>query len=640
MKNFIIGTAGHVDHGKTSLIKSLTGRDTDRLQEEKKRGITIELGFTYIDLPHFPRTGIIDVPGHEKFIRNMLMGSGGIDYAMLVVAADESVMKQTKEHLEILNLVGVKNGIVVITKKDLATDEMINICKEDIKNLVKGTFLENSKIAVVSTKTGEGIDELKNTLDEELLKLQDKDIKEDFRYCVDRSFTLQGIGTVVTGTVLNGSIDLNTEVYLYPSATPLKIRSLQVHGENVEKAYAGERLAINITNLKKEEIERGDIIAKKDSLTITKLLDCKIKLLPDSEFNLKNNSRVHFYLSSRSDIAKVVLIGIEELKKGEETYAQLRFTKDVVAKKNDHFVIRFFSPEVTIGGGVVLDKDPIKKKHKNLSAAENIKLREIGSEKDQIYQVIIESKNNIYDIDTIASKVSMDKDTVNGAISKLLSDGKIFKITSKLDNKNYYISDVNEVRIAQFITNLLAEFHKENNLKEGMSKEAVRSQLLSEKGIVRADEIISHFINKKIIKENNSYISLYNFSINAIGSEDKTTKEIEDIFKNYGLELPVLNVVYEELEKKYKNNNFRKNITYLLNNKILIKIDDKYILHKDNLDMAINKINEFGRDKKIILGEFRDYMGISRKVALALLDYFDKKGITIKNGDERVLRKK
>ena len=262
MKNFIIGTAGHVDHGKTSLIKSLTGRDTDRLQEEKKRGITIELGFTYIDLPHFPKTGIIDVPGHEKFIRNMLMGSGGIDFAMLVVAADESVMKQTKEHLEILNLVGVKNGIVVITKKDLASDEMINICKDDIKNLAKGTFLENSKICIVSTRTNEGIDELKNTLDEELLKLQDKDIKEDFRYCVDRSFTLQGIGTVVTGTVLNGSIDLNTEVYLYPSAIPLKIRSLQVHGENVERAYAGERLAINITNLKKEEIEREMNIIK------------------------------------------------------------------------------------------------------------------------------------------------------------------------------------------------------------------------------------------------------------------------------------------------------------------------------------------------------------------------------------------
>lgn len=634
MKNFIIGTSGHVDHGKTTLIKALTGRDTDRLTEEKKRGITIELGFTYIDLPHFKKTGIIDVPGHEKFVKNMLMGSGGIDFVMLVIAADESIMPQTTEHLDILNLLGIEHGMVVISKKDLVDNDTLSMCIEEIKELVKGTFLENSKILPVSSTTGEGIEELKNIIDEELLKLDEKNTNEPFRLCVDRSFTLKGIGTVITGTVLNGKVDLNTECVLLPKNIPLKIRSLQVHNGDVETAFAGERLAMNIANLKKEDIDRGDIIAKKDSLTITKMLDCKIKLIKNSEYKLKNNSFVHMYMLSRAIIAKVVLMGRDILNEGEECYAQLRFNEDIIAKKNDTFIIRFLSPEVTIGGGVILDKDPIKKKSKNEEAEKSIEIREIGKEIEQVYQVLKESKNSIYNIDTIIDKGSFKKDNIKNYLNKLLENKNVVKLTNK-DNEEFYMADVNENRIRLYTKNILSEYHKENNLKEGMSLEALRSKLINEKAIYDCDLLIDYWKNKKIIKENNGLVSLYEFKIEKAEGDEDLINKILKRYKDVKFEIPILSVIEQEFSI---NKRFKPVLTSLLKEGKLVKLDDKTIIHRENLDYALQKLKEIGNKKPIVLGEYRDAIGASRKIALAILDYCDYKGWTVKNGDERTLK--
>lgn len=344
MKHVIIGTAGHVDHGKTLLIQALTGIDTDRLVEEKKRGITIELGFAHLDWPDGTQAGIVDVPGHEKFIRNMLAGAGGIDLAMLVIAADDGVMPQTVEHLDILTLLGIQDGLVVITKADLVDPEWLEMMREEVAERIKGSFLEGKPIVTVSACTGQGIPELKDMLRSLVQKAEEKSLRIPFRLPIDRVFSVDGFGTVVTGTLIEGSMKEGDLAELVPSGTQTRIRNLQVHGKNAETAYAGQRVAINLANVKKTDIQRGDVVAKPGTVRISRMLDVRLRNLPDSDRIIKNDSQVHLFHGTAQLLAKVVLFGREELKPGESCYAQLRLTEPIASKNGDRFVIRFFLP--------------------------------------------------------------------------------------------------------------------------------------------------------------------------------------------------------------------------------------------------------------------------------------------------------
>ena len=373
-RHIIIGTAGHIDHGKTWLVKALTGTDTDRLAEEKKRGITIENGFAFLQLPNGEEAGIIDVPGHEKFIKNMLAGAGGIHIAMLVIAADEGVMPQTREHLDILSLLGIRRGVVVITKGDLEWKPGL---REEIQMFVAGTFLEKAAVVVTSAVDGRGIEDLRRILWQMCLEeTQGGDYAQrnasvnSFRLPIDRVFSLKGFGTIVTGTLLDGALDMDSSAMLYPKAQLVKVRGIQVHGQNVSRAFPGQRVAVNLAGIGKEEISRGEILAAADSMESTMMADVKLRLLKSGHRSLKSGARVHLYHGAAELICKVILLDREVMKTGEEAVVQLRMEQQTAMKAGDHFVIRFYSPVETIGGGVVENPNALKRKRRRKLGAE------------------------------------------------------------------------------------------------------------------------------------------------------------------------------------------------------------------------------------------------------------------------------
>lgn len=373
-RHIIIGTAGHIDHGKTWLVKALTGTDTDRLAEEKKRGITIENGFAFLKLPNGEEAGIIDVPGHEKFIKNMLAGAGGIHIAMMVIAADEGVMPQTREHLDILSLLGIRRGVVVITKGDLEWKPGL---REEIQMFVAGTFLEKAAVVVTSAVDGRGIEDLRRILWQKCLEeTQGGDYAQrnasvnSFRLPIDRVFSLKGFGTIVTGTLLDGALDMDSSAMLYPKAQLVKVRGIQVHGQNVSRAFPGQRVAVNLAGIGKEEISRGEILAAADSMESTMMADVKLRLLKSGHRSLKSGARVHLYHGAAELICKVILLDREVMKPGEEAVVQLRMEQQTAMKTGDHFVIRFYSPVETIGGGVVENPNAVKRKRRRKLGAE------------------------------------------------------------------------------------------------------------------------------------------------------------------------------------------------------------------------------------------------------------------------------
>ena len=411
MRNVIVGTAGHIDHGKTCLIQALTGIDTDRLKEEKQRGITIELGFADLPNDRGLDIGIIDVPGHEKFIRHMLAGIGGIDLVLLVVAADEGFMPQTIEHFGIIKMLGISKGIVVITKIDMVDEEWLGIIREDIQDHVTGTFLENAPVIEVSSRTGEGIESLKECIlslasqcggryeDPELLRLP-----------IDRVFTISGFGTVVTGTLLEGSVRLGDEVTLYPSELKAKVRNLQIHGVDTLQAKAGQRTAINLTGIKKEDICRGHVISRSRSLENTYMLDVRIDMFDQTRRTLKNGSRVHFYCGTAELLCKVVLLDTEALSEGQTGFAQLRFEEPVAVRNTDRFILRFYSPMETIGGGIILDATAKKKKRFDRKALQSLMERDSGDEKRMLSEQFLQQSRSLSTREEVLRKSSLPRE--------------------------------------------------------------------------------------------------------------------------------------------------------------------------------------------------------------------------------------
>ena len=420
MKHGIIGTAGHVDHGKTVLTKALTGMDTDRLAEEKCRGITIDLGFAHLDWPDGTQAGIVDVPGHEKFIKNMLAGAGGIDLALLVVAADEGVMPQTVEHLDILSLLGIRDGIVVLTKADLADADWLEMIRKQVQELVRGTFLEGAPILPVSAVTGSGIPELNEQLHSLVLHTKEKSTLAPFRLPIDRVFSVDGFGTVVTGTLTEGAVRVGDAVELVPSGLQSRVRTLQVHGESVDAAYAGQRAALNLTNLQRTEVHRGDAAVRPGGVRPSRMLDVRLRCLESAKRTVLNGSQVHLYHGTSVHLAKAVLLDRDELPPGAQCFAQLRLTEPMAVKQGDRFVIRFYSPVETIGGGTVLDPRPLRHKRHDPAVLDSLVLREQGSGSQRLLQATEEFGVSLPDSSQLAERSGLD----TGAAVSLLESGK------------------------------------------------------------------------------------------------------------------------------------------------------------------------------------------------------------------------
>ncbi|WIF94444.1 selenocysteine-specific translation elongation factor [Caminicella sporogenes] len=631
MKNIIIGTAGHIDHGKTTLIKALTGIETDRLKEEKKRGITIDLGFAFFKLPNGRRAGIVDVPGHERFIKNMLAGASGIDLVLFVIAADEGVMPQTQEHLDILSYLDVKKGIIVLTKCDLVDEEWIKLVAEDIKERVKGTFLEDAPIVEVSSINGKGLDKLKSIIMEMTEEVEEKKCNVPCRLPIDRIFTLSGFGTVVTGTLIEGVIEEKQIVYIYPKGLEAKVRSIQVHGESVNKAYAGQRVAVNLTGIKKEDIDRGDVLAAPNSMKSSMIIDVKLNLLKTSNRKVENWNRLRLYHGTKEVLCRVVLLDRDELYPGESCFAQLRLEEEISSKYGDKFVVRYYSPLETIGGGVILDPNPPKHKRFREEIISELESKSKGNKENIIEKIILKFSDKYPDIDFISIQSGISKNEIENIIDKLVKDELVIKFSENTFVHRDYINNLEEKLIK-----LLNDYHSKNPLKPGLSKEEVRSRLFSNIKGKLFDEIINYYSNLGTVKVVNKYISLKEFNIELSESQKALKDKILKIYLENKFKTPTIDEIFKMLNIQGKD---RDIIDLLINMGLLIKISDNIILHVDNYNYAKDTLKEFlVKNKEITLGQFRDLLNTSRKYAIPLLEYFDYIKFTKRVEDKRMLQ--
>lgn len=636
MKHVIIGTAGHIDHGKTTLIRAITGRNTDRLKEEQKRGISIELGFTYFDLPSGQRAGIIDVPGHEKFIKNMLAGVMGIDIVILVVAADESLMPQTREHLSILNMLGIEKGFVVLTKSDLVEEEWIEMVEEEVKEEIKGTFLENSKILRASSTTKEGIEDVIKLIDEYTKGLEDKNIDDMPRLPVDRVFSISGFGTIVTGTLLSGKISVGDEVQIFPGEKTARVRTLQVHDKDADIAYGGQRVAMNLAGIKKDELDRGDTIAPIDSMKDTRILDVKIKLLKNIDKTIDNRTRIRLYLGTKEVLCRIVLLDKEVLNPGEEAYAQLRLEEEVVAKRGDKFIIRFYSPMFTIGGGEILEPNPLKKKRFDEASLKELEIKEKGSSKDIIENIIDEKSKDFPTIKEIAMQTAMLEEKIKEEIDFLEDEGKIVKFTLTKDIHIIHINYYNKMK--EDILNDLSRFHEKYPLRLGIPKEEIRSRFFPKVKAKVVEVFIDLLIKEKYVEQKSQNIVVQGFEIKLNEDQEKIHQNILNTFKKAKYQPPkkeeLVNIVegsFEDIEEVFM---------IALNRNEIFKLNEEIYLDKKAYEDSIDKLIEYiNKNKSISIGEFRDVLDTNRKVTLALLEHFDQEKITKRHEDKRILNK-
>lgn len=616
--NYIIGTAGHIDHGKTTLIKALTGKETDKLKEEKERGISINLGFTYMDLKSGDRAGIIDVPGHENFIKNMMAGVVGIDIILLVVAADDGVMPQTIEHAQILHYMGVDNAIIVITKKNLVDEDDLELVKEDIKISFEDTLLEDAPIIAVDSVSGENIDKLKDLIEEKIYASEKKEDDKSMRMNIDRSFTLKGIGSIITGTLTEGEIYKDREYMVYPKEAIVKVRSIENHDKPIDIAHKGQRIALNLTNISSNEIQRGDIIAEKNSLIKVKNVQTLLNLSKFEDVELRHWSRVRFFHGTKEILARAVPLDRKEIKSKDTALCEFRLEEEIYVKRGDKFVIRSYSPLMTIGGGEIIDTNEENHTINSTSYVSYLKNKENYSEIDEILDYLLEFRN----FDQIFSHMGIEDKILKYYLEKIEENNEIDKIG------DMYISRKSLSSWADDLENFLKTYHENHPLEEGIPREELRQKVkinLDSKNfeIMLKNKVITKkiMLQKGLVKNKSFAISL-----------DQDQKKIDEIMKKIKDNEPKILKETDIIDKK----DDREILTYLCK-KDLSKIDEFY-LRKEYLDKLIEMAKTFmEKNGKMQVSEFRDLSELSRKQAVAVLEYMDKKNISKRIDDYRVL---
>lgn len=619
--NIIIGTAGHVDHGKTSLIRALTGIETDRLQEEQQRGITIELGFAWFDLPDGRRAGIIDVPGHERFVRNMLAGAAGIDLVLLVVAADEGVMPQTREHLAILELLGVQAGVVVITKTDIVDAELVELAEADIAEALAGTFLEDAPLVQVSAVTGQGLDQLRQTIVQTAQSTPPRPRRSFSRLPVDRVFTLKGFGTVVTGTLLDGPLQEGDQVLLMPGEIGARVRQIQVHGNSVSQAEPGQRVAVNLAGVERQDIHRGLVLFRGEGLEAVDKIAARFKLLPDAP-PLESNARIRFHSGSSETIGRAVILGGDLVEPGSDALVQFRLEEPVVAVRGDHYVIRSWSPVTTIGGGEIIEAGRHRLSRRKETVVHNLLVREEGDPASLLRSYLDESGRPMNRRELI-TVTHLAPEEMEAAIAQLAEQVIIFNS----DGNTWYYSRGQEL-VAQLAA-ILAQWHKDNPLRQGMPREEVRTRLLpdlSSRGFtglleqalpgtgieVRGQELA---LAEHKIELSPEQRELREKVLTALGENLFAPPEREELNK-LGKIGPVLSLLQQEGE--------------------VVQISGMVFAQKAVEEAVHHLRRHFQAEPQLTLAQFRDYLGTSRKYALPLLEYLDGAGMTRRRGDVRV----
>ncbi len=634
MKQVILGTAGHIDHGKTSLIKALTNIDTDRLKEEKERGITIELGFAHLDLPGGKRLGIVDVPGHEKFVKNMVAGATGIDLVALVIAADEGVMPQTREHLEICELLKVNHGLVVLTKIDMVEHDWLEMVKEDVTEYLTDTFLADSPIVEISSVTGEGLDELVKVLDELVQKIPERDMGHIFRLPIDRVFTMKGFGTVITGSTVSGKVATGDEVTIYPHKIASRIRGIQVHNREVNEVRAGLRTAINFQGLEKTAILRGDILAAKDSLMPTYMVDVILKLLESAPRKLKNRAKVRFHTGTSEIISTVVLLGRDKLTPGETCFAQIRLDQPTAVLRHDRYVLRSYSPVRTIGGGEILNALPGKKKQFSDIALSELKLLHAG-ELDEVIELFV-SLGRFRGVEegelpflTNTSKKKLDE--VLKALKAQLRITLYDKEKGLLIHSDFLKKAKNE------ILENITQYHKDFPLKTGLPKEELRSRTTGAKNPKLFSYLIDRLTKDDTIVQEKEIVRLKDHRVMLAHDQQKTRKNLEDTYLKSGLQPPY----FKDLTNTLPGNTGKEILEVMVKEGILLKVKEDLYFHRKAIHELEERLIYFLKEHGTIdTPQFKEMTGTSRKYTIPLIEYFDKIQLTVRVGDSRVLRKK
>jgi len=636
MKQVILGTAGHIDHGKTSLIRAMTGIDTDRLKEEKLRGITIELGFAYADLPNGDRLGIVDVPGHERFVRHMVAGATGIDMVALIIAGDEGVMPQTREHMEICQLLRVKKGLVALTKIDLVDDpEWIEMVKEDVAEFLVGTFLENAPIVPLSAATGEGIEEFKKVLTRLVEEAEPRSSDGPFRLSVDRVFSMRGFGTVVTGTSISGRLQIGAPVIVYPSGHKTKVRGIQVHNEDVEEVLPGQRTAINLQSTERALIQRGNVIATPGALVPSHMVDVYLELLPSAPRVLKNRAKIRFHTGTSENLATVVLLNEDELKPGEKAFAQIRLDEPAAVLRADRFVIRSYSPVLTIGGGSILH--PLPHKHKGHDKREAAKSLETLLEEDDPSIILW------HVLDAGWGGVSEQELRIRANVAAKLFDKTLQQFISQkkailYDKENRRLIHPEVMgKLKGMILESLADYHKRFPLKTGMPKEELAAQLPKPVDVKLYNFILRQLAEDDQIAQEMEWVRLTAHKIDLTKDEEIIRERIEKSYLQADLQPPFFKEVAAKLPGTPRQH--QDVLEWMFSQGILIKVKEDLYFHKASLENLKQRLIDFFREnEELSAPQFKEITQASRKYTIPLLEYFDSQKVTVRVGDVRRLR--
>ena len=621
MRHIILGTAGHIDHGKSSLVKALTGIDPDRLKEEKERGITIDIGFADLAYPDDNLTvGIVDVPGHEKLISNMLAGAGGIDMVLMVIAADEGIMPQSREHLAICNLLNIQSGLIAITKSDLVEKDWLTLVTEEIGDFVTGTFLEDAPIVPVSSKTGENLELLKKEIRDRALTITPKTSGGLFRLPIDRVFTLKGFGTVITGTAISGAITVEAPIEILPRGITTKVRGLHSHGKAITRASAGQRVAINLQGVEKQDLQRGDVAVAPSSFVPTKTMDLFLTLLKDVPA-LKNRSLVHFYTGTSETIARVILYEKEDLKAGESCFCQFRLQDPVIAMSGDRYIIRRFSPLETLGGGEILDPTPGRRRRKDgIQDLQGFQAMQLGQ---KLALKIEKSGLAGVTVQTINGWINADLSAIQHALNGLKQSGEVIRHEDTLLHKNAFALLNSKVR------ELLKTFHRENPLKPGMPKEEVRT-------LLNIDSRLFNFLlsSLKDVIVDKDLLRMKEFTVALSGAAEAHKTKILELLTQGEFQPPTKAEMAEALKMD------QKQITDILNilskDRAVMRVNESIYLSTAAYDKMIHALKSFFSKKpELTVAEFRDLLNTSRKFALPFLEHLDAAKVTLRIGDAR-----
>jgi len=634
MKQIVLGTAGHIDHGKTSLIKALTGIDTDRLKEEKARGITIELGFAHLELPGGELLGIVDVPGHEKFVKNMVAGATGIDLVALVIAADEGVMPQTREHLDICELLKIQHGLIVLTKIDMVDSDWLELVREDINEYMANTFLADAPIVEVSSVTGEGLKDLIQLLDQLVQKIPERDLGHFFRLPIDRVFSMKGFGTVITGTTISGKIRTGDEITIYPLGINSKIRGLQVHNREMNEIRAGLRTAVNLQGIERAKVQRGNILASRDSLRTTYMVDVSLDLLFSAPRKLKNRAKVRFHSGTSEIISTVVLLDRDELEPGETCFAQIRLNEPTALLRDDRYVLRSYSPIRTIGGGRALNTLPRKKKRFSKAVLSEMNLLFSGDLNEIIEYFVSSGRFRGVEQEELPFLTNTGKKKLDETLKGLKAQKKIIlydKERGVLIHRDFLKKARDE------ILETLTRYHKKFPLKEGLAKEELRSRTAGADNAKLFNHLIFQLVREGLIVQNKEIVHLKDHKVTLAQDQEEVRRELEKIYTKSRLQPPY----FQEIKEKFPGNTGAEVLEVMVKEGGILKVKEDLYFHRKAIDELKSELIDFlKRNGEITTPQFKEMTGASRKYTIPLIEYFDRTQITVRVGDTRVLRKK